>query len=129
MGAQVVVCEVDPIKALEASMDGYEVLPLNEAITKADIVISVTGNKYVINKEHFKIAKDGIILGQAGHFDVEINKSALKLMSKKVHNVRPFVDEYSVNSKKIYLLAEGRLVNLAAAEGHPASVMDMSFAG
>ncbi len=129
MGAQVIVCEVDPVKALEASMDGYRVMPIKEAVKIADVVLSTTGNKYVIDEQHLKIAKDGIILAQSGHFDVEINKTALKKMSSKVRKVRPFVDEYTVGKKKIYLLAEGRLVNLAAAEGHPASVMDMSFAG
>lgn len=129
MGAQVIVCEVDPIKALEATMDGYRVMPIKEAVKIADIVLSVTGNKYVIDEEHLKAAKDGVILAQSGHFDVEINKAALKKLSSKTRKVRPFVDEYSIGKKRLYLLAEGRLVNLAAAEGHPASVMDMSFAG
>lgn len=140
MGAHVIVCEIDPVKALEARMDGYQVMPLMKAIVQADIVLSVTGNKHVIDKAHLQIAKDGVILAQAGHFDVEINKGALKKMAKKIRKVRPFVDEYEIplsvrsyglggRTKKIYLLAEGRLVNLAAAEGHPASVMDMSFAG
>jgi len=129
MGAHVVVCEVDPIKALEAQMDGYEVMKLETAIKNADIVLSATGDKHVIDAKHLKVAKDGIILAQSGHFDIEINKDALKKMAKTVRRVRPFVDEYVLKNKKIYLLAEGRLVNLAAAEGHPASVMDMSFAG
>ncbi len=129
MGAQVIVCEIDPVKALEATMDGYRVMPIKEAIKIADVVLSTTGNKYVIDAEHLKVAKDGVILAQSGHFDVEINKDALKKMSAKVRKVRPFVEEFSVGKRKIYLLAEGRLVNLAAAEGHPASVMDMSFAG
>lgn len=129
MGAHVIVCEIDPVKALEATMDGYQVMPLMKAIAIADIVLSVTGNKHVVDKVHLRIAKDGVILAQAGHFDVEINKDALRKMAGKTRKVRPFVDEYIVNNKKIYLLAEGRLVNLAAAEGHPASVMDMSFAG
>ena len=129
MGAHVIVCEIDPVKALEAMMDGYQVMPLMKAISFADIVLSVTGNKHVIDKAHLQNAKNGVILAQAGHFDVEINKEALKNMAEKVRKVRPFVDEYIINNKKIYLLAEGRLVNLAAAEGHPASVMDMSFAG
>jgi len=129
MGAHVIVCEINPVKALEAMMDGYQVMPLLKAIVQADVVLSVTGNKNVIDKNHLQVAKDGVILAQAGHFDVEINKQALKKMAGKTRKVRPFVDEYIINNKKIYLLAEGRLVNLAAAEGHPASVMDMSFAG
>jgi adenosylhomocysteinase len=129
MGSQVIVCEVDPIKALEAKMDGYQVMPLNVAIKIADIVLSTTGNKHVINERHFKNAKNGIILAQSGHFDIEINKPVLKKLAKKISKVRPFVEEYDLGNKKIYLLGEGRLINLAAAEGHPASVMDMSFAG
>lgn len=129
MGANVIVCEVDPIKALEAKMDGYLVMPLIKAIKNADIVLSTTGNKHVVDIEHLKAAKTHVILAQSGHFDVEINKSALKKMAKSVKTVRPFVQAYNLADKIIYLLAEGRLVNLAAAEGHPASVMDMSFAG
>lgn len=129
MGAHVIVCEVDAIKALEAKMDGFMVMPLAQAIKTADIVLTSTGDKHVIDERHFKVAKDGVILAQAGHFDVEINIPALKKMAKNEKRVRPFVDEYDLGSKKINLLAEGRLVNLAAAEGHPASVMDMSFAG
>ncbi len=129
MGAHVVVCEVNPIKALEAKMDGFAVMPLSQAIKKADVVLTSTGNKHVIDERHFKVAKDGVILAQAGHFDVEINIPKLSKMAKKTSRLRPFVDEFNLGNKKIYLLAEGRLVNLAAAEGHPASVMDMSFAG
>lgn len=136
MGAHVIVCEVDPIKALEANMDGYRVMPLIEAIAVADVVVTVTGDKHVIDTAHLKVAKDGVILANSGHFDVEINKIALKKMAKSVRTVRPFVEEYvlkaqgsKIKAKKIYLLAEGRLVNLGSAEGHPASVMDMSFAG
>ncbi len=129
MGAHVIVCEVDPVKALEATMDGYRVLPLIEAITIADVVVTVTGDKHVIDIEHLKAAKDGVVLANSGHFDVEINKVALKKMAKKVRTVRPFVEEFTIGIKKLYLLAEGRLVNLGAAEGHPAAVMDMSFAG
>jgi adenosylhomocysteinase len=129
MGALVIVCEVDAIKALEARMDGFQVMPLIEAIKTADIVLSTTGDKHVVDEKHFKVAKDGVILANAGHFDVEINKIALKKLAKKVKKVRPMVDEYDLGRKKINLLAEGRLVNLAAADGHPASVMDMSFAG
>lgn len=129
MGARVIVCEVDPVRALEAVMDGYEVLPVAEATKKSDLIVSVTGNKHVIDSAAMRVAKDGILMAQAGHFDVEINKLALKKMAKKVTRVRPFVEEYDLGRKKLYLLAEGRLVNLAAADGHPASVMDMSFAG
>ncbi len=129
MGARVIVCEVDPIKALEAKMDGYEVMQLVTAIKTADIVLSTTGDKHVIDTEDFKAAKDGVILANSGHFDVEINKEALGKLAKKVRKIRPMVDEYDLGNKKIYLLAEGRLVNLSAADGHPASVMDMSFSG
>ncbi len=129
MGAQVIVCEVDPIKALEAKMDGYQAMPLIEAIAKADFVISTTGNKHVVDKKHLKNAKDGVVLANSGHFDVEINKVALKELARNIRVVRKFVEEYDLGKKKIYLLAEGRLVNLGAANGHPASVMDMSFAG
>ncbi len=129
MGANVIVTEVDPVKALEALMDGFQVSTLKEAIKQADVVLSATGDKYVVDKKHLKIAKSGVILANAGHFDVEINKVALKKLAKKVKQVRPMVTEYDFGNKKIYLLADGRLVNLAAAEGHPASVMDMSFAG
>ena len=128
-GRTFVVCEVNPIKALEAKMDGFAVMPLSQAIKKADVVLTSTGNKHVIDERHFKVAKDGVILAQAGHFDVEINIPKLSKMAKKTSRLRPFVDEFNLGNKKIYLLAEGRLVNLAAAEGHPASVMDMSFAG
>src|SRR3989344_6369711 len=129
MGAQVIVTEVDPVKALEALMDGFLVMTLKEAIKQADIVLSTTGDKYVVDEEHLKVAKPGVILANAGHFDVEINKQALKKLAKKIKQVRPMVEEFDFGTKKIYLLADGRLVNLAAAEGHPASVMDMSFAG
>ncbi len=129
MGASVIVCEVDPVKALEAKMDGYQVMPLKRAIKSADIVLSTTGNKHVIDEQHLLVAKDGVILAQSGHFDIEINKDALKKMAKHIKKVRTLIDEYDTGKKKIYLLAEGRLVNLAAADGHPSSVMDMSFAG
>ena len=129
MGALVVITEIDPVKALEATMDGFEVLPIVDAIKKADILVTVTGNKHVVDEKHLRVAKDGIIIANSGHFDVEINKDALKKLSKKIKTLRPFVEEYDLGKKKIYLLAEGRLVNLASAEGHPASVMDMSFAG
>lgn len=129
MGALIIVCEVDPIKALEAKMDGFQVMQLKDAIRKADIVLTTTGNKNVVDIKHFQAAKTAVILANSGHFDVEINKKALEKMAKKITRVRQFVDEYDLGNKKIYLLAEGRLINLAAADGHPASVMDMSFAG
>ncbi len=129
MGARVTVCETDPIKALEAKMDGYMVTTLKKAITTADFVVSVTGDKHVVDEEHFKAAKDGVVLANSGHFDVEINKIALSKLAKSVKRVRTMVEEYDLGKKKIYLLAEGRLVNLSAADGHPAAVMDMSFAG
>ncbi len=129
MGSQVIVCEVDPVKALEALMDGFLVMTLLEAIKQADIVLSTTGDKHIIDEKHLKVAKPGVILANAGHFDVEINKEALNKLAKQIRQVRPMVTEYDFGTKRVYLLADGRLVNLAAAEGHPASVMDMSFAG
>lgn len=129
MGARIIVCEVNPVRALEARMDGYEIMPIRKAIQEADILVTVTGNKHIVDREELKRAKDGIIIANAGHFDVEINKIALTKLSNKIRKVRPMVEEFGLGNKKIYLLAEGRLVNLSAAEGHPASVMDMSFAG
>ena len=130
MGAVVTVTEVDPLKALEATMDGFNVAPMREAAVYGDLFITLTGDKHVIRAEHFRKMKDGAIVCNSGHFDVEIDVPALKAMAKKVtKNVRNFVDEYTLTrGRRIFLLAEGRLVNLAAAEGHPASVMDMSFA-
>ncbi|MEF3280516.1 MAG: adenosylhomocysteinase [Elusimicrobiota bacterium] len=128
MGADVIVCEVDEIKALEALMDGYRVMPMNEAAKIGDVFITVTGNINVIDAKHFKLMKDGAIVANSGHFNVEINIDALKKISSSRKVARPFVEEYRVGKKSIYLLAEGRLINLSAAEGHPASVMDMSFA-
>lgn len=129
MGARVVVVEVDPLKALEAAMDGFEVLPMREAAQSGDIFVSVTGNINVIDEEHFELMKDGAILCNAGHFNVEINISALESMATSKRTVRPGVVEYELkNHRRVYLLQEGRLINLAAAEGHPAQVMDMSFA-
>jgi len=129
-GAQVTVTEIDPLKALEAVMDGFDVRPMDQAAAVGEVFITVTGNKHVIRSEHFKKMRDGAMVCNSGHFDVEIDIPALKKMSKSVvKDVRTNVDEYKVSdSKSIYLLAEGRLVNLAAATGHPASVMDMSFA-
>lgn len=129
MGANVIVTEIDPVKALEAVMDGFRVMPMDEAAKIGDLFCTVTGNMDVIVKKHFEKMKDGAFVCNSGHFDVEINLKDLKSLSKKVEkNVRPNVDVYDLGKKKIYVLAEGRLVNLAAAEGHPASVMDMSFA-
>ncbi len=129
LGAEVVVTEVDPIKALEAAMDGFRVMPMNEAAKVGDVFCTVTGNRDVIVKEHFAVMKDGAIVCNSGHFDLEVNLKELEGMAKAVvRGVRPSVDRYDLGGKSIYLLAEGRLVNLAAAEGHPAAVMDMSFA-
>ncbi|MGH2806035.1 MAG: adenosylhomocysteinase [Actinomycetota bacterium] len=129
MGADVVVTEVNPTRALEAAMDGYRVLPGRDAATQGDIFITVTGNKHVIRAEHFELMKDGAILANAGHFDIEINLAQLRDMAGQGRRVRPEVNEYRLGGeRKIYVLSDGRLVNLAAAEGHPAAVMDMSFA-
>lgn len=129
MGAQVIICEVDPFKALEAVMDGFLVMHSLEAAKIGDIFVTVTGDKGVLREEHFKLMKDGAILANSGHFDVEIDIPALERMSSSKRRVRPMVEEYLLeDGRRIYLLAEGRLVNLAAAEGHPSSVMDMSFA-
>jgi adenosylhomocysteinase len=129
MGANVIVTEIDHVKALEAVMDGFRVMKMTDAASIGDLFCTLTGNINVITKTHIEKMKDGTILCNAGHFDVEIVIPELAAMAQKVtKDVRPFVDEYVVNNKRIYLLAEGRLVNLAAAEGHPASVMDMSFA-
>jgi len=129
MGAEVIVTEVDPIKAIEARMDGFRVMPMIEAAKLGDFFCTVTGNINVIREEHFKVMKDGAIVSNSGHFNVEIDIPALEKLAVKKRRVRDFVDEYTLeDGKRIYLLAEGRLVNLSAAEGHPASVMDMSFA-
>ncbi len=129
LGARVIVTEVDPLKALEAHMDGFEVLPMEKAAPIGDIFITTTGDKNVIRKEHFKNMKDGAIVGNSGHFNVEIDLNSLETMKKSKRKVREFIDEYTLpNRKKIFLLGEGRLVNLACAEGHPSDVMDMSFA-
>jgi adenosylhomocysteinase len=129
MGANVVVTEVDPLRALEAVMDGFRVMPMEEAAAIGDIFVTATGDINVLDKHHFTKMKHGAILANSGHFNVEVNLKALEAMSEgKPRLVRPFVEEYRVNGKSLYLLGEGRLINLAAAEGHPASVMDMSFA-
>jgi len=129
LGAHVIVCEVNPLKALEALMDGYEVMPLANAAQVGDIFITVTGNYHVIREEHFRVMKAGAIVCNTGHFNVEIDIPALERMATGKRTVRAFVDEYQLaDGRRLYLLGEGRLINLAAAEGHPAAVMDMSFA-
>ena len=129
LGAQVIVVEVDPVKALEAVMDGYQVMPSREAAKVGDIFITLTGDINALDEDHFKLMKDGAILANSGHFNVEINIPALEALSQSKRRLRPFVDEYTLkDGRRLYLLGEGRLINLAAAEGHPSAVMDMSFA-
>jgi adenosylhomocysteinase len=128
MGAHVIVTEVEPMRALEAVMDGFQVMPMPAAAEVGDIFITVTGNTSVIRKEHFSRMKDGAILCNSGHFNVELDLDALAAMASGRKAVRPFVEEFTVSGRHIYVLGEGRLINLASAEGHPASVMDMSFA-
>ncbi|HZU33005.1 MAG TPA: adenosylhomocysteinase [Candidatus Angelobacter sp.] len=129
MGADVIVTEIDPTKAIEAVMDGYRVMSMAEAARIGDIFVTVTGNKNVIAREHFELMKNGAVVANSGHFNVEIDIPALEKLSSSKRQTRDFVDEYAMkDGRKIYLLGEGRLINLAAAEGHPASVMDMSFA-
>jgi adenosylhomocysteinase len=128
-GARVIVTEINPVRAIEAVMDGYEVMTMAEAAALGDVFLTVTGNKAVIRKEHFCRMKDGAIVANAGHFNVEIDIPALESLARKTRRVREFVDEYTLqDGRRINLLGEGRLINLAAAEGHPAMVMDMSFA-
>jgi adenosylhomocysteinase len=130
MGAQVIITEVDPIRALEAAMDGFRVMTMKEAVKLGDVFVTLTGDKHVVREEHFLALKDGAILCNSGHFDIEIDLKALRGLAQRVQkNVRANVDGYLLrNGRWVYVIAEGRLVNLAAAEGHPASVMDMSFA-
>lgn len=129
MGARVIVTEVEPLRALEAVMDGYEVLPMLEAAKIGDIFVTATGDTHIIDGKHFQVMKDGAIISNSGHFNVEINIPELEKLAKEKRRVREFVDQYILpDGRRINLLAEGRLVNLSAAEGHPASVMDMSFA-
>jgi adenosylhomocysteinase len=129
MGADVIVTEIDPTKAIEAVMDGYRVMSMAEAARIGDIFVTVTGNKNVISRDQFELMKNGAVVANSGHFNVEIDIPALEKMSSSKRQTRDFVDEYAMkDGRKIYLLGEGRLINLAAAEGHPASVMDMSFA-
>jgi adenosylhomocysteinase len=129
MGAKVIVTEVDPIRALEAAMEGYGVMPLRDAARIGDMFVTVTGDRDVIGREHMEVMRDGAVMANAGHFDVEIDKAALEGLASGKRRLREFVDEYRLpDGRRLHLLAEGRLVNLAAAEGHPAAVMDMSFA-
>ncbi len=129
LGAQVIITEVNVVRALEAVMEGYQVMPIIEAAKIGDIFITITGGLNAIDKPHFQLMKDGVILANSGHFNVEINIPALENMTSQKKKLRPFVEEYTLqDGRKLFLLAEGRLINLAAAEGHPASVMDMSFA-
>jgi adenosylhomocysteinase len=129
MGADVIVTEIDPVKAIEAVMDGYRVMSMAEAAKLGDIFVTVTGNKNVIGREHFENMKNGAVVANSGHFNVEIDIPTLEKMASSRRQTRDFVEEYALkDGRKIYLLGEGRLINLAAAEGHPASVMDMSFA-
>ena len=128
-GADVIITEINPVRALEAVMDGFRVMPMAEAAKIGDIFITVTGNKSILTHDHFERMKDGAVIANSGHFNVEIDIPALEKLSSSKKPVRPFVDEYAMkDGRKLYLLGEGRLINLAAAEGHPASVMDMSFA-
>ena len=129
LGADVIVCEVDALKALEATMEGYRVMPIAEAAKIGDIFLTVTGDKHVVDVEHILTMKDGAFLANSGHFDCEINVNGLKAHTKEIKQIRPTLEEYVLNNgKSVYVIAEGRLVNLISAEGHPASVMDMSFA-
>ena len=130
MGSNVVVAEINPIKAVEAAMDGFRVMPMIEAAALGDIFITVTGNRHVVDEKHFRLMKDGAIVCNSGHFDLELNLDALRELSDAPVTLRPFVEEYRRRDggQRVMVLAEGRLINLAAAEGHPASVMDMSFA-
>lgn len=129
LGANIIVCEVNPVNALQAKMDGYRVMPMKEAAKLGDIFVSLTGDKHVINMEHMKAMKDGAIIANSGHFDNEIDITALEKSAKSKRRIRPYFDEYLVSGKKIYLVGEGRLVNLACAEGHPSAVMSTSFCG
>jgi adenosylhomocysteinase len=129
LGAKVIVTEVDPVRALEAAMEGYRVAPMAEAAREADVIVSVTGDRDILRREHFEVMKDGVIIANSGHFDVEIDKVALHDLATQVTRVRQNVEEFLLeDGRRINLIAEGRLVNLGAAEGHPAAVMDMSFA-
>ena len=129
-GAHVIVCEVDELRALEATMDGYDVMPATAAAAEGDVFITVTGDRDVIRKEHFELMRDGAIVANAGHFDVEISKPDLNELTEERHEVRPLVAQHVLHDgRRIHLLADGRVVNLAAGEGHPGAVMDVDFAG
>lgn len=129
MGARVTVLETDPLRALEAVMDGHQVMPVAQAAKTGDVFITATGNKHILRREHFEVMKDGALLANSGHFNVEIDIPALRSLATSVKRIRNSIDQYTTSDgRNIYLLGEGRLINLAAAEGHPASVMDMSFA-
>jgi adenosylhomocysteinase len=129
LGANVIVCEIDPLKALEAAMEGYRVMPIAQAAKEGDIFLTITGNKHVVDVEHILTMKNGAILANAGHFNYEVNVPDLAAYATEIKKIRPTLEEYKLNNgKSVYVLAEGRLVNLVSAEGHPASVMDMSFA-
>jgi adenosylhomocysteinase len=129
LGANVIVTEVDPLRALEAVMDGYRVMPMSQAAKEGDVFVTSTGNKSVIDGHHIEVMKDGAMVANSGHFNVEINIPTLREMAVSVHKPRPFVEQFTLaDGRRIALLGEGRLINLAAAEGHPSAVMDMSFA-
>ncbi len=128
LGGNVIITEIDPIRALEARMDGFQVMTMKEAAKIGDIFLTTTGNRDILSKEHFEVIKDGAILANSGHFNVEINLDDLRSMASSVRTVRNNIEEYKIGEKKVYVLADGRLVNLAAGDGHPAEVMDMSFA-
>ncbi len=129
MGSHVVVTEVDPMRALEAVMDGFQVLAMEQAAEIGDIFVTATGDKSVIRQEHMEKMKDGAILANTGHFNVEIDLPALRSIAQETREIRPFLEEFTLaDGRQVYLIADGRLVNLSAAEGHPAQVMDMSFA-
>ena len=129
MGSSIVVVEVEPVRALQAAMDGFRVMQMADAAKTGDIFITVTGNKHVIRPEHMKLLKNGALLANSGHFDIEIDVEGLGRLAKGKRRIRPFLDEYQVNGKKVFVAGEGRLVNLAAAEGHPSEVMSTSFCG
>ena len=129
LGANVAVTEVDPIRAIEARMDGFAVMPMIEAVKTADIIITATGNKDIIRAEHFQVMKDGCVMGNSGHFDNEIRKDVLTTLTGQPVKVREFVDQYNfADGRKVYLIADGRLMNLSSGQGHPVEIMDMSFA-
>jgi len=128
MGAQVIVTEIDPVKAIEATLDGFEVMPMLDAARRADFIVTATGDRDVVTAKHLRAVKDGCVLANAGHFNVEVSVADLEKLATKKRRVREFVDEYALRGgKKVYVLGEGRLVNLAAGQGHPVEIMDMSF--